>query len=194
MEDQKQHLLLFKYSFILIFLLVLFSVVYLTQQKKSLEQEKSAASTKATQDSSKKTTMFLSFLYKSDQRFQKEKAIDTYVVINSVGKEVVGFDALIQYDKTAFDFVDAISLMPDFKVKSLTRDTHVAITGILAPQSNTKPVLSDTAILKLSFMPKKAGIYNFSILPKVGQETTDIVDSKSRVEYPRVNMTTVEIY
>ncbi len=194
MEDQKQHLPLFKYSFILIFLLVLFSVIYVVKQKNSLEQRKNAASTKTAIDSVKKATMTLSLLYNNEQRFQKDKEIDTYVILDSAGKEVVGFDALIQYDKAAFDFVDAVSLMPDYKIKNLVRDTHIAITGILAPQSDIKTVLNDVALLKVSFIPKKAGIYDFSIVANAGQETTDIVDSKSRVEYPRVNTITVEIY
>lgn len=194
MEDQKQHLSLFKYSFILIFLLVLFSVIYLVKQKNSLEQRKNAASTKTALDSVKKATMTLSLLYNNEQRFQKDKEIDVYVVVDSVGKEVVGFDTLIQYDKTAFDFVDAVSLIPDYKIKNLMRDTHIAITGILVPQSDIKTVLNDVTLLKVSFMPKKTGFYDLSIVPKAGQETTDIVDSKSNVEYPRVNTITVEIY
>ena len=87
------------------------------------------------------------------------------------------------YDKTAFDFVKATSLMDDFKVYSYDRPTYVSLSAIKSLQDNNVTTWNNQSLSELTFQPKKTGTYIFS-LTAVGKETSKLVDEKTETIYP----------
>ena len=69
-------------------------------------------------------------------RFSKSSPVTVQVQASSQGRQVVGYDVVVTYDKTGFDFVKASSLMDDFKIYSYDRPTYVSLSAIKSLQDN----------------------------------------------------------
>jgi len=126
-------------------------------------------------------------------RFSKNSAVTLQIKASSEGRQVVGYDVVVTYDKTAFDFVKATSLMDDFKVYSYDRPTYVSLSAIKSLQDNNVTTWNNQSLSELTFQPKKTGTYIFS-LTSVGKETSKLVDEKAETIYPSTGQLQLEVY
>jgi len=128
----------------------------------------------------------------TSSRFSKGSPVTLQIQASSQGRQVVGYDAVVTYDKTAFDFVKAMSLMNDFKVYSYDRPTYVSLSAIKSLQDNKVITWSNQSLVELTFQPKKTGTFIFSLNP-VGKEASKLVDEKAQVIYPSTGKLELEI-
>lgn len=115
------------------------------------------------------------------------------IVGDSAGQTVSGYDVLVSYDKDAFDFIEGKSKDDDFSIFTFKRDSHITITAVKALQNITETKFSQTPILTLTFQPKKAGNYSFSIEPQIGKETTTMVTDKTEKLNPEGSTISVNV-
>ena len=90
-------------------------------------------------------------------RFSKSSPVTVQVQASSQGRQVVGYDVVVTYDKTGFDFVKASSLMDDFKIYSYDRPTYVSLSAIKSLQDNKVTTWENQSLMELTFQPKKLG-------------------------------------
>mgnify|MGYP001601606441 CR=1 FL=1 len=126
-------------------------------------------------------------------RFSKSSPITLQVQASSQGRQVVGYDVVVTYDKTGFDFVKATSLMDDFKIYSYYRPTYVSLSAIKSLQDIKVATWDNQSLMELTFQPKKVGSYSFSLAP-VGKETSKLVDEKAQAIYPSTGQLQLEVF
>ena len=118
---------------------------------------------------------------------QVNNPVDLNLIADSNGENVTAFDTLISYDSLAFDFNQAISLDPAFAVYSFKKENYLTLTVVKTSQDQTPSIFVEKSVVKLSFKPKKAGEFSFSVLTSFGKETTKFVNEKTEVIYPGTN-------
>ena len=106
------------------------------------------------------------------------------LLADSNGKNITGFDTLIGYDKTALEFVNATALKEDFKVSSFENIVGKTIDGARKIQYNQPVVFNNTELAELNFKPLKVGVFSINVVDKTGKETTQMVDTDSKILYP----------
>ncbi len=126
-------------------------------------------------------------------RFSNGEEVTLNLNANSNGVEIVGFDALIGYDKTAFDLISVKSLIPDFKLYQFSKEDYLAITSTKSVSSQVKSPLNG-GVVELVFKAKKVGNFNFFVKSTSGKEKTKFVDSQTQVIYPKLNDFALAIY
>jgi len=128
-----------------------------------------------------------------ESRLSIKKPVSLIVAAVSEGKNIVGYDTIISYDKEAFSYTGAQSLLSDFTVYPYERPTHVAISAIKSLQSNTVTSWDNTPVLRVTFQPKKTGTYTFYLSPK-GPEASKMMDDKAQATYPETSKLVLDIY
>jgi hypothetical protein len=126
-------------------------------------------------------------------RYSKDSPVTIKIQASSEGRQIVGYDAVVTYDKSAFDFVKALSLMDDFRIYSYNRPTHVSLSAIKSLQNKRVDVWNNQTLAELTFQPKKTGAYTFSLAP-VGKESSKLIDENAQAIYPKVAQLQLEVY
>lgn len=101
------------------------------------------------------------------------------LIADSANEVVSGYDTLITYDPTAFEFSKGKSNLKDFSLYTFNRSSHITITAIKALQSTESTVFTESPVATLTFTPKKSGKFSFSIKQQIGKETTSFVTTQS---------------
>ncbi len=115
------------------------------------------------------------------------------IIADSGGEEIVGFDVLLTYDSLAFDFIEASSLLPDFKVYSYKKENYISLTAIKSLQSKAPSVFKNEPVIKVDFIPKKAGLFKFVMEERIGKETAGLVNTKTERITPLLKRLMIEI-
>jgi len=120
---------------------------------------------------------------------------DVTVVISgdSIGKEIVGYDALISYDKSALILQNAKSTIVDFSLFKFDRSAHLSLTSVKNLNSKTPTVLKDTPMIELVFKTTKSGAFPIVIQSDIDKESTKMVDEKTNVFYPNLSSIMVNV-
>ncbi len=131
---------------------------------------------------------------KSDlNRLKVNQSLNMQIIADSAGEEIVGFDILLVYDKNAFDFVKALSLLSDFKVYTYESENYLVLTVVKSPQSNSPSIFKEMPVLTLSFTPKTSGQFVFILKEKIGKETTGLMNNKTERIVPALSDLKIEI-
>lgn len=115
------------------------------------------------------------------------------VTADSNKRGVVGFDAVVEYDTSAFSLASVSSSLQGFTAVGSTRKKYLEVTSAKDPQTLVTPVLSNTEVLKITLNPLKQGSYAVKLLDKVDSSTTKFVDSETEVFRPQTNSVTVTV-
>jgi len=113
--------------------------------------------------------------------------LELLIEADSDNKVISGFDLLLNYDKTAFDFVKVDTLDKDYKVFNYKAPTHLSITGSRDLSSKIQAPLVKINLIKLTFKAKSAGNYKFALKSKIGKEVTTMIDTNTKKITPSVN-------
>jgi len=114
--------------------------------------------------------------------------------VDSNGKDITGYDAVVSYDKTKLDLVSAASDVPDVTLYKRDTATSLVITGVKTLASTATHVWVKTKIATLVFHPKIKGNFTLSVAPSDGRSLTKMVNVASKVLYPMVSSLAVEIF
>ena len=126
-------------------------------------------------------------------RFSNSSPITVQIQASSEGRQIVGYDVVVTYDKTGFDFVKATSLIDDFKIYSYDRPTYVSLSAIKSLQDDKSTSWNNQSLSEITFQPKKIGTYTFSLAP-VGKEACKLVDEKAQAIYPSTGQLQLEVF
>jgi hypothetical protein len=108
--------------------------------------------------------------------------------------DVVGYDLILNFDNQAFKVVEVDSAQADFSLFKTEKENGLIITGTKKINVNQKTSLTNQKIIVLTLKPQKTGKFNFEILSSLGKEKTQLVDSLSKIYYPKVNQIEIVIY
>jgi hypothetical protein len=125
--------------------------------------------------------------------FSLGQPITLVVSGDSQGKDVVGYDVLFQYPSSDFSFVSKTSATTDFQAYSFVKDNQVSITGAKGINVKTATVFNKMNLVEITFQPKTAGKFTFTIKRNLGKETSKFVDSNTKVYYPSGNSVVIEV-
>lgn len=126
-------------------------------------------------------------------RFPNNKELSVLISSSSEGKNIVAYDAILSFDKSAFTYVKTASQMSDFNVFSYERPTYLSMSAIKSLQNNKSTPWNKQPLVEVVFKPKKTGTYIFMLSP-MGKETSKLVDDKANVVYPKTDKLELEIY
>ncbi|MDO8640380.1 MAG: cohesin domain-containing protein [Nitrosarchaeum sp.] len=113
---------------------------------------------------------------------------------NSDNEDMTGYDILVKYDTSAFNFVSAVSNITDFnKIYPFKQTDHVTLTATKSLQSKLPIIFTDSKITTLTFTPIKAGSYVFEIKSRIGKETTSMVNAQTKKINPALNSITINV-
>lgn len=105
---------------------------------------------------------------------------------------VAGYDVILSYDTDAFDSQSVQNKADSFRIFTYKRPNHIAISAT-KNLTVTEPVrFTNTPLLSFTFLPKKRGVYIFSLKP-VGNESSKLVNEAAAVTYPETNDIRLEI-
>ncbi len=127
-------------------------------------------------------------------RFSKNTPVTLQIIVDSNNENIVGWDAIISYDPAVFDFVQATSAMPDFKIYSFKREKHISLSAIKSLQNNTSSVFKTTVVATVILQPKLTGKYPVILSAEAGKEKTNLVNTVTKRIYPQLNTLSLEIY
>lgn len=127
------------------------------------------------------------------KRFSKGKEFSLLVQASSQGKNIVGYDAIVSYDKKHFTYVRTVSKLPEFNVFSYERPAYLSLSAIKSLQDTKVTSWINQDLVELVFQPNTIGKYSFLLIP-MGKETSKLVDDKAQVVYPATEKLEVEIY
>lgn len=117
---------------------------------------------------------------KNNQTAQVIAGQTFYLAVNasSEGSDIVGFDALLEYDQDAFTMGQATTPLQAFQVYTTDNVDYQSLTAVLSTNGTAIP-FENTEILTIPFTAKEKGKYTFSILPNVGTEITKMAESET---------------
>lgn len=119
------------------------------------------------------------------------------VSANSNGENIVGYDVVLFYDHSAFEFVEAASSLADFTIYPKDYGNYLFLTSVKSVGNQSMTILgtgmSETTIANLTFKPKKIGRYNFSLRQSAEKEKTNLVTDQTEVLTPALADLAVEV-
>lgn len=129
------------------------------------------------------------------RRYKVGSPINLVVIGDSEGEDIVGFDVILNYDKTAFTLGSISTPLTQFQTFKNEKETLV-VTAIQSPNVENREILSKSTILNITFIPKEVGNYTFTIVPRAGNETTKFVNSQKNPKpiYPKTSELKIEIF
>lgn len=105
------------------------------------------------------------------------------VYADSVGKNIVGYDAVVDYDPETTEFKSAKSMRPDFDVSAVTKGSQVYLTGTKKLASTDASVFASDQVAEMIFTVKKVGELSFKLVYTPGKTNTSnlITDTNENV-------------
>lgn len=115
------------------------------------------------------------------------------IVATSDQKSIVGYDAVLKFKEGSLEVVSAESLLPDFDLYQVKKSDHYILTGTKKLDSVEPAVLDNTAIVRLTVLPRSTGELYLNIADNLGLEKSQMVDEETKVLFPQVGEITLEI-
>lgn len=115
------------------------------------------------------------------------------IVATSDQKSIVGYDVVVKFEEGTLEVASAKSLLPDFDLYPAKKSDHYILTGTKKLESVDPTVLDNTAIVRLTLVPKSKGELLLTIADRLGLEKSQMVDEETKVLLPRVGQITLEI-
>lgn len=112
---------------------------------------------------------------------------------DSNGRGVVAFDAIFQYDTSAFTLGSLSSSVVGFSAVSNVRRGYLEVTSSKDPQTTVVPVFKNTNVLTFTLVPQKVGNYSIRLIDKVGGSSTKFIDSNTKIFLPKTGSVSVTV-
>lgn len=179
----------------LVLVLLLIFFVFLRKPSMNQNTENTQNNQQAVVSTAKPTIARLGGLDISSSLTNITSGQDVTVVISgdSMEKEIVGYDCLVTYDKSALTLQSTKSIITDFSLFKFDRPSHLSITSVKNLNSKTPTVLNNTPMAELVFKATKPGTFSIEIKSEIGKESTKIVDEKTNVLYPNLSSVMITV-
>lgn len=114
-------------------------------------------------------------------------------ILASPETQLASFDMLINYDKSKLDLVKSQPGIDGFQLVIVQDSDGVAITAFKSPSSKLLHNIDQVKLLSLSFRPKAKGKMTVAVVKEKGKRTTKFIDRQTKIYYPEVGETEIEI-
>ncbi len=194
-NPQNKPLLIVAAMVAIIFLLLLVALIF----KKKVTTPKSAQSTPSVTKiiptvKPKQGSMTLKKATGENSIVAKLNATTNLTIsLDSMGFDMVGYDVIVSYDPQQLEIVQATSLLPEFTLFKIKRESYMVLTGAKKPSATAQTVLTNKDIINVTIKPKITGTVSLNIMTEQGKETTKFVDNATVVHYPQVNSINIEV-
>ncbi len=121
------------------------------------------------------------------------KLMQLDLVVDSSGKSITGYDLVLAYDQSYLDVQSAVSLLPSFSVFPTKQKENYIVTGVKQLSVKTPVIFTTSPIVRLSFVPKKAGSVTIQVVSQLGSAKSQMVDEETHVILPKTEGITLEI-
>jgi len=121
------------------------------------------------------------------------KNLNIIMAIDSKGKQVVGYDAVVKYDNQALKFLNLTSLIPDIKIFKFPKKGLIVITGTKSLSSKKQLVFNNQDVLQLTFQPLVKSKTKVEIVDVSNKDKSQIVDNNSTSSLAKPSSLTIEI-
>lgn len=129
----------------------------------------------------------------SQRQFAVGEPVTVTLTANSAKHSVVGFDAVMLFDSSALTYRSVTSNLKGFSIVGSVRKGYLELTSAKDPATEVVPVLSDTEVATITFVPTKAGEYKLTLLDAIEQSSTKFVDSETMMYQPQVNEVVITV-
>lgn len=129
----------------------------------------------------------------SQRQFAVGQPVTVTLTANSAKHSVVGFDAVMLFDSSALTYRSVTSNLKGFSIVGSVRKGYLELTSAKDPATEVVPVLSDTEVATITFVPTKAGEYKLTLLDAIEQSSTKFVDSETVMYQPQVNEVVITV-
>lgn len=129
----------------------------------------------------------------SQRQFAVGQPVTVTLTANSAKHSVVGFDAVMLFDSSALTYRSVTSNLKGFSIVGSVRKGYLELTSAKDPATEVVPVLSDTEVATITFVPTKAGEYKLTLLDAIEQSSTKFVDSETMMYQPQVNEVVITV-
>lgn len=105
--------------------------------------------------------------------------ITLVIAMDSDGKPVVGYDAIITFDPALVSYTTHTSLVSEFDIFRRAEEGKVLITGVKMPSVTNQVTLRNTNVAEVTFTPKKAGTvqFGFEFVPGGDADSNLLIES-----------------
>lgn len=129
----------------------------------------------------------------SSQSLKVGETFSVDLIATSGKASVAGYDVLLSYDKSALDRQSVQNFEESFRIYTYDRTPdRTSLSATKNIQITTPVIFSNTTLLRLTFVAKKAGMFTLSLKP-VGAESSKMVDDEANVTYPDLSDISLEI-
>lgn len=129
----------------------------------------------------------------TQRQFAVGQPVTVTLTANSAKHSVVGFDAVMLFDSSALTYRSVTSNLKGFSIVGSVRKGYLELTSAKDPATEVVPVLSDTEVATITFVPTKAGEYKLTLLDAIEQSSTKFVDSETMMYQPQVNEVVITV-
>ena len=180
----KKYSTLIFFGSLILFLVVVFTGIQMLRRVTTKQQEEiktlKTAQVIPTSGAQRETAALFSFAT-APAPITSSVAFELPVLLNSVGKDVTGFDAVVTYDSVMLTLDTVTRVREGFDIYPKKANGRVTVTGLKQLGNNTPAVFANTPVVKLRFTPKVKGTTTLRIQPTVEKDTSKIVDGASAV-------------
>ena len=124
---------------------------------------------------------------------QVGKPIALAVIANSSGKDIVGFDIVLDYNPEQFELQSAEANAGGFKVSSSTKKGILAVSGYKLIGEKNQTVFSNTQIATITLVPKQTGSFKISPVATMGTATSKMISVNKEIAIPELESVNVVI-
>ncbi len=124
---------------------------------------------------------------------QLRRQLTVVVVAEAPVINVVAYDLLIQFDPANLIVDSVTSSLPEFDLFQFRRDFGLIVTAVKKPTVDKQTYFSKTQLIQLNFKIIKSGRYDIKLVSRIGKEKTQLVDSQTKVYYPKINQLVINI-
>ena len=192
--------IIFGLTIVAVFFLTIIIVFILLKNRTYLQKEKvsptpivqSSIPTQPALERKKIGRIALSTMRQVVSLTKKEKIV-VLTRVDSGGRDVVGFDLIFKFNKKDLNLSKVGLTSANFDLFKRTFSGGEIITGAKKISQKNKIVLNNNQLIKLTFVPKKEGRYNISVISTDNVNKTQFVDSQTKIIYPEVSSLSITV-
>lgn len=115
------------------------------------------------------------------------------ITMNTDGRQILGFNAIIQYDPQQMSIGRIGSTVPAFTAyQTEAVPGYIVVDAVKTSPDNTPIVFSNTAVLSVPVTVKNAGTYNIRLVEQNNKDKAKFFDEKLNPYYPMGAVVTIQ--
>lgn len=124
---------------------------------------------------------------------QVGKPVSFAVIADSAGKDIVGFDIVLDYNPAQFELQNAAANAGGFKVSSSTKKGILAVSGYKLVGEKNPTVFANTQIATITLIPKQTGSFKISPVATMGNASSKMISVAKEISLPQLDSVNVVI-